>query len=327
MMVNSVLGPLAISELGKTLMHEHVLIGFPGWFMDARQPPFRRKEALSRVVEAFQGLHDHGVKTVVDPCPNDLGRDVEFIAEVSQASGINLICATGAYTELIGIPFTYAAMSVDQIAESFVAEIERGVAETGIKCGIIKVATGEGKVTDYEMKVIAAAARAAQATGTPILSHTERATCGHEQIDIVTGEGLDSANLLVGHCCGTDNPAYQRSLAERGAYVGFDRFGAELEIADEIRMRNLKALLDNGHLERVMVSHDSVNCWMGSPGPTSEADLRAAMPNWKLTHIFENIFPGLEGMGVARADLDRIVIDNPRRYFEGAKSRLHSHAV
>ena len=320
MMVNSVLGPLAISDLGRTLMHEHVLIGFPGWFMDARQPPFKRKEAMSRVVEAFQGLHDHGVRTVVDPCPSDLGRDVEFIDEVSQASGINLICATGAYTEQMGIHFTYAAMSEDQISESFIAEIERGVADTGIRCGIIKVATGEGKVAEYERKILFAAARAALATGTPILSHTERSSCGHEQIDFVTGEGLDAAQLLVGHCCGADNPGYQQSLAKRGAYVGFDRFGAELEIADEIRMRNLKAMLDIGHLERVMVSHDSVNCWMGNPGPMSEAELRAAMPSWNVTHIFENIFPELEAMGVARVDLDRIVIDNPRRYFEAAKS-------
>ena len=85
-MVNTVTGPLSSDELGRTLIHEHVLIGFPGWFMDARQPAFKRAEAIERVVDAFQELHGHGVKTVIDPCPMDLGRDVEFCAEVSRKS-------------------------------------------------------------------------------------------------------------------------------------------------------------------------------------------------------------------------------------------------
>ena len=91
--IQTVLGQRDVDALGKTLIHEHVLIGYPGWFIDNRMPPFIRAEALDRVVEAFQQLHAYGVKTVVDPCPMDLGRDVEFVAEVSQRSGINLICA------------------------------------------------------------------------------------------------------------------------------------------------------------------------------------------------------------------------------------------
>src|SRR5215831_1714008 len=148
--INTVEGRRAASELGRTLIHEHVLVGFPGWFMDARQPPFKRAEAIARAVDAFQQLHAHGVKTVIDPCPMDLGRDVEFTAEVSQKSGINLICSTGAYVEAMGIPYTLSALSVDQIADGFQKEIEDGVAATGIKCGVIKIATGDGKVSDYE---------------------------------------------------------------------------------------------------------------------------------------------------------------------------------
>lgn len=316
--INTVTGRSDTQAMGKTLMHEHVLIGFPGWFMDARQPPFKRKEAIERVVDAFQGLHQHGVRTVVDPCPMDLGRDVEFMAEVSQKSGIHLICATGAYAETMGISFTLGALSVDQIVESYVKEIEEGVGETGIRCGLIKIATGEGVVTDYERKVITAAAKAAQITGVPILSHTERCTCGHDQIDIVSEAGLASSSLLVGHSCGTDDPPYQRSLAERGSYVGFDRFGAILEIADDIRIRNFKGMLDHGYRDRVMVSHDTVNCWKGGVGAMTPAELHAAMPNWTITHLFENIFPALESQGVPAQHLDEIVIDNPRRFFEDA---------
>ncbi len=317
--VNTVLGRMAVEDLGRTLVHEHVLIGFPGWFMDARQPPFIRDEAMKRVVDAFQELHDHGVRTVLDPCPMDLGRDVEFNAEVAQKSGINLICATGVYVEAMGIPFSMKDLEIDQIAEGFVKEIEDGVAATGIRCGVIKIATGDGSVSPYERKMLTAAARAAKITGVPLISHTENCTCGHDQIDIVTGEGLPASSLIVGHSDGADDHPYQKSLADRGAYVGFDRFGLEMgAVPDAIRVKNLKALADSGHRDRIMVSHDSVNCWLGAYGGQDPAELAKIMPNWKMTHLFENIFPELKRMGMTEADIETIISDNPKRYFAQA---------
>ncbi len=316
--VNTVQGKTTPEELGRTLIHEHVLIGFPGWFMDTRMPPFIRHEAIARAVDAFQQLHGYGVRTVIDPCPMDLGRDVEFIAEVSQKSGVSLICATGAYVEAMGIPYTLAALSVDQIAESFQKEIEDGVATTGIRCGVIKIATGDGHVSDYERKVLTAAAKASKATGVPLISHTENCSCGHDQIDICTGQGVAASSMIVGHSDGRDDHEYQKSLADRGAYVGFDRFGLEMMISDAIRTKNLKALVDSGHKDRVMVSHDTVNCWQGGYDGANPADLEKTLPNWRMTHLFENIFPELKRMGMRQEDLDDIVIANPRRYFEDA---------
>ena len=321
--INTVLGPVKSEDLGRTLVHEHVLIGMPGWFMDARQPAYNRAEAVERAVDAFQELHAHGVKTVIDPCPMDLGRDVELVAEVSRKSGINLICATGAYVEEMGIPWTLAALSEEQIAEGFVKEIERGVQDTGIRCGVIKIATGRGKVSDYERKVLTGASIAAKATGVPLISHTEGCSCGHDQIDIACGQGLKSSSLVVGHSCGADDHPYQKSLAERGSYVGFDRFGMIVEVPDEVRMRNLKALADSGHEDRILVSHDAVSCFAGGMGSMTPTELRKILPNWEMTHLFENIFPELRRMGMSEASIDTIMVDNPRRYFEDAWTAVH----
>lgn len=317
-MVQTVLGERSLSDLGRTLIHEHVLIGYPGWFMDNRMPRFVRDEALARVVDAFQMLHAFGVRTVVDPCPMDLGRDVTFNAEVAQRSGVNLVCAVGGYFEAQGIPFTFRHLEVEAITEIYVREIEDGVGGSGIRPGLIKVATGDGVVSEYERKLLTAGARAAKLTGVPILSHTENCSCGHAQIDIVTGEGMAPHRLLVGHSCGRDDHPYQKSLAERGAYVGFDRFGIEVFNTDECRMRNLKQLIDAGYRERVMVSHDTVNCWLGGvPNVGDPAMVKQILPNWTLTHLFERIFPALEAQGVRREDLDFVVTDNPRRFFAG----------
>lgn len=317
--VNTVQGKMKVEDLGRTLVHEHVLIGFPGWFMDARQPPFKRAEAMARVVDAFQELHGHGVRTVVDPCPMDLGRDVEFNAEVSQKSGVNLICTTGVYAESMGIPYMLRDLPVEAIVEIFVKEIEDGIAATGIRAGLIKIATGEGHVTDYERKMITASARAAKLTGVPLISHTENCSCGHDQIDIATGEGLPSSSLIVGHSDGRDDHDYQKSLADRGAYVGFDRFGLEQIVPDTVRMANLKKLAEAGHRDRIMVSHDSVNCWLGGlPGGGDPEALQKIVPNWRMTHLFENIFPELRRMGMSEADVETIISENPRRYFDQA---------
>jgi phosphotriesterase-related protein len=311
-------GPRDIASLGRTLIHEHVLVGYPGWFIDNRMPRFVRAEAMERVVDAFQQLHAYGVKTVVDPCPMDLGRDVEFVAEISQRSGVTLICTTGVYTEAQGIPFALRHHELDAVCDIFQREIEDGIGASGIRPGLIKIATGDGTVSDYERKMLTAAARVAKRTGLPLISHTENCSCGHEQIDIVTGEGVPANHLLVGHSCGRDDHEYQAALARRGAYVGFDRFGIEIFNSDASRMKNVKQMIDAGLRDHVLVSHDTVNCWLGGvPGVGDPAQVSQVVPNWKLTHLFENIFPALKEMGVSEADLDHIVTENPRRYFSG----------
>ena len=138
--VNTVLGPASVDDLGRTLIHEHLLVGFPGWFLDARQPVYNRREAMVRVIDAFEEIKAHGVDTIVDPCPGDLGRDVEFAAEVSQRTGLNIICATGLYYEAAGITFTTSRLSVEELTDIFIREIEDGVGATGIRPGVIKIA-------------------------------------------------------------------------------------------------------------------------------------------------------------------------------------------
>ena len=315
--INTVSGRVESAEIGRTLIHEHVMVGFPGWYLDPRRPRFQRDDAMSRVVDAFAKLRDHGVRTVVDPCPMDMGRNVEFCAEVAQRTGVNLICATGVYYEKASGAYIFQSMSVEEITDIYQREIEDGVGDSGIRPGIIKIATGNGFVSDFERKVLTAAGRAARLTGVPVISHTENCSCGHDQVDVITGEGVPAGRLLVGHSDGRDDPDYQRSLAERGAYVGFDRFGLDRVMPDEVRMKNVKLLLDAGHRDRIMMSHDTVECLLGGlPGNVRVNELRDIFPNSRLTHLFENIFPRLREMGVAQEDLDHIVAENPRRYFE-----------
>lgn len=318
--VQTVTGPVRPEALGRTLIHEHVLIGFPGWQMDALAPKYVRAEAMARAVDQMQELRDAGVGTFVDPCPMDLGRDVEFLAELGQRSGMQIVCTTGAYFEAEGITHTFRHLPVEDIAAIYIKEITEGVGETGIKAGAVKIATGAHQVSDYERKLVTAGARAARETGVPLVSHTQEATCGHDQIDIVTGEGVAPHRLVVGHSDGVDDHEYHRSLAERGVFVGFDRFGITLIVPDEVRVKNVLKLAASGHLRNILLSHDSIVCWQGRPVPFANRheDVLAMLPEWRPTSIPTKIVPQLRAGGMSDADIDTLLVENPRRFLTGA---------
>lgn len=321
--LNTVTGAVSPDDLGLTLVHEHLLIGYPGWAMDALAPAFRRADAASRGVDRLLELRHLGVSTFVDPCPMDLGRDVEFMAEVSQRSGVRVVCATGAYTELEGLTYTFRALSVEEITEIYVKELTDGIGATGIRAGFVKVATGAPEISPYERKLLVAGGRAAAAVGCPVLTHTEDARCGLEQIAILTEQGVPTHRILVGHCDGREDHDYRRALADQGVYVGFDRFGLDAIIHDETRVDGVCRMIDDGYTTSVCISHDAICAgWLGRPvfrgrRVTTPQAIAAANPNWAPTHLFKHILPRMRARGVSDADIQALLVENPRRYFRG----------
>ncbi len=326
--VHTVTGRVRPEDLGTTLVHEHLLIGYPGWFMDALAPKFRRADALSRGVDRMQELKGFGVTAFIDPCPIDLGRDVEFMADVATRSGMHIVCATGAYKENEGLHYTFGALPVEDIEAIYVKELTEGIGASGIRAGFVKVATGAPAMTDYERKLLVAGGRAAARVGCPVLTHTDQASLGLEQIAILTAQGVPAHRILVGHSDGRDDHGYHRSLADRGAYVGFDRFGLEAFISDERRIESVCRMVDAGYTRSVCLSHDSVCAsWLGRPVfggrvvLTPDA-LAASQPNWEATHLFKRIVPRLRDRGLTDAHLRTIFVENPARYFRGEQGPL-----
>lgn len=317
--VQTVTGPCAPDQLGQTLMHEHLLVGWPGWEAYAVEDRAARRERLTRCVERMQELRELGVRTLLDPCPIDLGRDVELMAEVAQQSGVRIVCATGLYKEDFGAPayFKFRAQFGDalgEMADLFVRELTEGIGESGIRAGVIKVATSAHRITPYEEMVLRAAARAHLATGAPITTHTDEGTMGPEQLEILGSAGVPSSAIVVGHSCGSSNLDYHLGMLDRGAYLGFDRFGLELLHPDRARVAALVGLLGLGFERQIVLSHDTVWCWRGR-APTLSASVLA---DWQPTHLFKKIIPRLREAGVPQAKIDTMLVANPRRYFAEA---------
>lgn len=320
--INTVLGTAQPKDLGFTLIHEHLAAGMPGWEFDAWR--FDRKRQMADLVEKLKEVKALGVTSMVDPCPMELGRMPDFAAEASDKSGVNIVIATGVYNEALGFPMHFRMMSPDDIAEIYVHELTEGIGNTGIKAGIIKTATGgvpgwspkdEG-VTANEQKALRAAARAHKATGAPILCHnSELSPFGRETLDVFGEEGVDFNRVLIGHACGVGDMRYYFDILERGAWLGFDRFGIEPIASDKMRLASLFGLLAVGY-RRIMLSHDAISCWLGRVTKDVEQML-AASPNWNYSHLCKNIIPALRKGGVSEETIRTLTVENPRSYFGG----------
>jgi phosphotriesterase-related protein len=307
MLVQTVCGPVPVTSLGRTLMHEHIFAAFPGAEWDPGFP-VDRADLVRTAVQRLCDLKACGVSTFVDPCPIELGRDVTLLREVSEKAEMHIVCATGFYHEDLGIPAYWRHRSREEVAELFVHELERGIGRTGIRPGLIKCATGAPAITPLERRVLEAACIAQVATGVPVITHTQAGVCGPEQQEIFIAGGVPTHRCLIGHCCHNPDHGYHLKIAARGSYVGFDRIGYARFQSDEVRADNIVKLVRAGHAGRVIMSQDRLCAYQGKP----------ALPDPPpFTDLFTRFFPLLRARGLGESEINSILEDNPRRYFSG----------
>ena len=254
--INSVLGPVETAELGFTLSHEHLATSAAGilrTFPELIDRPGIIEEAKATLKEAY----DEGLRTIIDVSTIDLGRDVEMMKEVSQATGVKIIAATGNH---LAVPRPFIDLKPEVIADLYVREIEQGIEGTGVKAGIIKVASDAGGVTEAQEIVLRAAGQASVRTGTPISTHTwSPDRVGDQQVRILKEEGVDMNLVYVGHSNDDDNMEYLLGLLDQGVWIGLDRFPGGRRantLLWEARTALAKKLIDAGHGDRIMLSHD-----------------------------------------------------------------------
>jgi phosphotriesterase-related protein len=321
--INTVLGLISPEDLGVTLVHEHIVASQPGWECDPLSRPYDQGKMVQRCLRALSPVKPYGLGAIIDATPIDLYRDVEILKEVSEQSQIHIVCSTGRYTEsrgkwgyLVGRDRGGVGDMVSELYDGFMQEITQGIGQSGIKPGVIKVATGLNCISSIEEAVLRAAARASKETGLPIITHTEDGTMGPEQAALLIGEGVDPKRIMIGHMCGNPSLQYQMSVLDQGVNIAFDRFGIELFLPDKTRIATLIGLLGVGYEERIMLSHDYIACSSGRGGKLPEEGFRQ-IANWSYVNVFRNIIPALKEAGVTDAQINTMMIGNPRRLLSG----------
>lgn len=294
----TVRGPLAPEALGRTLMHEHVLVDF--YRVSGLLNQLLNDEALA--IEELTPLREAGGAALVECTTIDLGRDVEALRRVSEQSGVQIIASTGWYRQLF-YPPEIDRLSTEALADRMVAELTEGIGASGIRAGIIgEIGVNLDYATAQEERVLRAAARAQRRTGAPLSTHASMYPVGLVQLDILIEEGVDPARVIVGHADTYLDAAYHRRVLETGATLAFDTIGREHMNPDARRAGALVRLLHDGWGERLVLSSDRCH----------RSDLRA-FGGVGYAHVFTTFFERLRQLGASQGELDLMTIDNPRR--------------
>ena len=314
--VNTVLGPIEPADLGFTLSHEHLGTNAAG--LRHTYPDFvDRSGIIEQAVAELKVAYDEGLRTIVDVSTIDLGRDVAMMEEVSRKSGVNIVAATGNH---LAVPRPFGDVSPDVIAPLYIKEIEEGIEGTGIKAGIIKVASDRGGVTQPQEVVLRAAARAHNRTGTPISTHTwSPDRVGDQQVRILEEEGVDLNRVYIGHSNDDFDMDYLLGLLDKGVWLGLDRYpGGRVPGTPnwEQRTEIAKKLIDAGHRDRIMLSHD-YSVPKARHGAEVQEERRRANPDG-YSFIARKVLPRLKELGASDDDIHQIMVENPRRFFEGS---------
>jgi phosphotriesterase-related protein len=300
--IQTVAGAIEPSQLGLTLVHEHVLVDFIGAaeVSPARYDAdivFRRALPFLRQAKAL------GCATLVECTPAYLGRDARLLQRLAQASGLHVLSNTGYYgaNKDKHLPPHAFTETPQQLAARWIRECEQGIDGTGIKPGFMKIGVDAGPLSEVDAKLVRAAALTHKATGLPIAAHTGNGIAAHEEIDILERDGVPLSSFIWVHAHSEPDGALHQKAATRGAWVEFD--GLAPKSVDR-HVALVLAMRAAGRLDRVLVSHDAGWYHVGEP---DGGEFRA------FDTLFTTFVPALKAAGLADADVQQLLVDNPRR--------------
>ncbi|MBM4764902.1 phosphotriesterase [Bacillus sp. B15-48] len=317
--VNTVLGPIATEELGITALHEHIGFGLPGCDLDTKwwkQP----NEAFEVTIEKLRRFREHGGKTFVDCTGIGNGRDVEYFQVLSRRTGVHIIAVTGFVAGDSALPY-FRNKPVEYLTDLFIHEITVGIDNTGAKAGAVKVGVSRGgQLSELDKRIYRAAARAAVRTGVPIITHLS--TDAQTAIDVFEEEGLPLNRVLMGHAdVGQDADEERDSMiANLGGYVGFDTIGYDTEMENspywsrprQERVEHFLRFIDNGHLDRAVISADANCCALGWPG----------LKGHSVNYLFEEFLPDLRKAGVSSDVFEQLLVRTPADFLTMQEPRV-----
>ena len=316
--VETVNGRIDVNDLGLTLIHEHFFSSDEA--ITAQWPHVRERDREHELaVETAQAVIGHGVKTVVEPTAMLLGRDALASKRLADETGLQIVLCTGIYT-YDHLPQFLLNRSEDYIADLFVHDIEQGIQGTDIKAAFVKCAADEPGVNERVEKVHRAAARAALRTGVPVMAHSRPASgTGPRQVEIFLEEGLPADRIQIAHTGDTDDLAYIESLLDKGVWIGMDRYGIDLFLPTPKRNATLLELLRRGYAERMFLSQDfDIPIANGldwyPPELIEQLQAGGAATDWSMTFLFESVIPTLKEGGMTDAQLDTMMVENPKRW-------------
>ncbi len=236
--------------------------------------------------EVTAAKRDGNIACIVDAGHPDMGRDVNFLRQVSMKSGVPIVVGGGFYSQP-WYPKEISTMSEEQIVRALIKQVDDDVV------GVFGEIGSWDEISADERKVFRAIGRAHVATSIPVFTHTGiPGKSAIEQLDILEDAGVKPEHVVIGHLGNlVDANVYvHKAICRRGAFVGFDRQGGNND-AQQVPL--VMALLEAGFADHLMFSADASSGYA------------------KTVTAF---LPKLKAAGASDEVLHHIMVDNPRRF-------------
>lgn len=308
-------GPIAVHQLGATLMHEHLFGLSPEVHWNWPDLPERwdQDARVRAAVGQLDEIRTLGIDTIVDLTVIGLGRFVPAVKAVAELTQVNIVVATGVYTYDKLPPYfgNRGPGSLfggsDRMAEFFAKDIVDGIGGTGVRAGMLKCAIDRAGVTPDISRLLDAIAVAHHRTGVPITVHTESSERrGLDAQRELARRGVAMDRVVIGHAGDSTDLEYLRQLADAGSWLGMDRFGIDVVSFDD-RVATVVAMCEAGYAPRMVLSHDAY-----SFNDRVEPDVVAQRhPNYHFRHISQDVIPELRRRGISDEDIDSMLVTNP----------------
>jgi phosphotriesterase-related protein len=232
-----------------------------------------------------------------------MGRDPGLLAQLSQASGLQIITNAGFYGAAGGkyVPRFAYSETAKEIAGRWVGEFRNGIPATGIRPGFIKIGVDAGPLSEINAKLVSAAAITHLQTGLVIASHTGDGVAAAAQLSLLKRYAVPPSAFIWAHAQDEKNTSLHRRAAEEGAWIEFDGIseeGLSQNVASVVEMKQA------GYLQHVLISQDAgwYHVRERGGGNFRGYDL-----------LFARFLPELRKAGLKESDVRTLIIENPRR--------------
>ena len=298
--IMSVTGLTRIPDTGIFLPHEHVMSVFGR--DRSRRVNYDEERLIGSVVPYLRDLKSLGCSAIADCTAAWIGRRPDLLRRISLESGISIITNTGYYGAAGGryLPEGIESLGIDDVAEAWVAEWERGIDGTGIRPGFIKTAVDNDLLSPLDRMLIGAAARTHRKTGLLIQTHTgDNPVAARAILEILEGEGVRPGAWVWVHAHLVQEKRRLVEAARRGAWISFDGIHPERDagILDALRLMKSEGLLN-----QVLLSHDG-NAF------TADGSRRP------FEHLLKGFRKRMRAEGFDESEFRLLTHTNPRRAF------------
>ncbi len=316
--IRTLLGDIDPDKLGITYSHEHIVCTPPYW-KEKGDVDYLLDDVKKSLAE-IKLFKNQGGDSIIDATVVDYGREVTAVAEISKASGVQVVGTTGFNKSFLwsakipGKKETFGAWiersSINELCDYMVNEVESGLDGTDYKAGQIKFGTGYNSISALEIKTIKAAVLAHNITKAPVHAHLEAGTMALEQIEILKEEGFDLHNISFGHMDRNPDPYIHKKVAKTGAFICFDGLGKVKYHPDSLVIELIFSLVRNGFQKQILVSGDTARRSYYK-SYTEALGLPFILKSWRPRLIEEANEQGFNGEELAKD----IFINNPKNCF------------